>query len=555
VLTPPAAADSVPGAMAEPADLILADADVWCGGAIRRWANAVAIGGDRIIAAGTEDQVREHRGPGTEVLSLPGRMIVPAFQDAHAHPAFGARNLLELNLDDLYGRDAYLERIGAYAAEHPELEWITGGGWSIGAFPGGTPRREDLDAVVGDRPAFLMDTDVHGAWVSSRGLALAGVTAATPDPWDGRIERDENGEPAGTLTEGAAYTFRAHHVPATSPARLRECLRVGQRELHALGIAGWQDAWVEPDLLRAYRDLDDAGELTMRVVASLWWDRHLGPEQVDALVEQRAWGTGGRVDAGTVKIMLDGCPENGTGGMLEPYHGPHAAEDGRGILFVEGDALREAVTRLDALGFQVHFHALGDRAFREALDAVEAAQAANGPRNARHHVAHLQIVDPVDRPRLRRLGVVANMQPYWAQRDDDLAALSVPRVGQGRFGRFYEIASVLRSGAVLAFGSDWPVSTPDPLAEIDVAVNRRPVGEPDVPPFNPEERIGLPDALAAFTRGAAYVNRDDDAGSIAPGLRADLAVLDRNVFDRARGEIAEARVEMTFAAGRAVHGA
>jgi predicted amidohydrolase YtcJ len=540
--------------LSESADLILADADVWTGDAARRWADAVAIRGDRIVAVGTADAVRAVRGPATEVVSLAGRMIVPGFQDAHIHPLFGARNLLELNLDHLHGREAYLDAIAAHAEAHPDLDWITGGGWSITAFPSGIPTKQDLDAVVPDRPVFLLNTDVHGAWVNSRALEAGGITAATPDPWDGRIERDDDGEPIGTLTEGAAYTFRYQVVPATTPERWRACLDLAQRELHALGITGWQDAWVQPDHLRTYRVAADEGALTMRVVASLWWDRHQGLEQIEELVDQRAWGSGGPVDAGTVKIMLDGCPENGTGAMLEPYDGPHADALGNGISFVDAEVLKEAVTRLDALGFQVHFHALGDRAVRMALDAVEAARTANGPRDARHHIAHLQLPDPADLPRLRRLGIVANVQTFWAQYDEGIAALLSPLVGEERFGRLYPFGSIRRNGAVMAVGSDWPVSTPNPLAELEVAVTRTPLESRDAEPFLPEERLDLATALSAFTRGSAYVNRDDDAGSLEPGRRADLAVLDRNIFDRSRGPIGEARVEMTLAGGRVVHG-
>jgi predicted amidohydrolase YtcJ len=212
--------------------------------------------------------------------------------------------------------------------------------------------------------------------------------------------------------------------------------------------------------------------------------------------------------------------------------------------------LSEAVTRLDAQGFQVHMHALGDRALRDALDAVAAARAANGARDARHHIAHLQVTDPADLPRLRELGVVANMQPFWAQLDPGLRELALPALGEERLARLYPIGSIARTGTVLAFGSDWPVSTPNPLLELEVAVTRVSPLERDGEPFAPEERITLPAALAAFTRGAAYVNRDDEAGTIAPGMRADLAVLDRNVF--APGPIGDVGVELTIANGGVV---
>lgn len=536
------------------ADLIVADADVWCGDAARRRARAIAISGDRIVAVGSDDDVRPLRGSATEVISRPGCMVVPGFQDAHAHPSVAARNLLNVNLDDLHTKTDYLERIGRVANENPDLEWIVGGGWygTLFAETDG-PRKEDLDAVVPDRPVFLLNTDVHGAWVNSKALEVAGITASSPDPWDGYIVRDADGSPTGTLQEGAAYDVLRTVASQPSVARWKTYLLRAQRELHALGITGWQDAWVEPDLLRAYRELADEGTLSMRVVAAMWWDRHAGMEQVDRLVEQRAWATGGMLDAGTVKIMLDGCPENGTGSMLDPYEGAFGERHGRGIQFIDADALTEAVVALDARGFQIHQHALGDRAVRSALDAVEAARAANGWNDARHHIAHLQLPDPADLPRLRRAGVVANFQPYWAQPDPVVDTLTVPRVGEERAARLYPIGSVHASGAVMCMGSDWPVTTPNPWLELEVAVTRQPPGEPDAEPLDASQRIDLATAMSAFARGSAYVNHDDEAGVLAAGMRADLAVLDRDPFDRSLGSIGETTVELTIASGRVVY--
>ena len=536
------------------ADMILTDADVWCGDPARRWARAVAIRGGRIVAVGTVDDVRAHADPSTEVVSLSGKAVVPGFQDAHVHPAFGARNLLNVNLDDLHSNEHYLARIAAFAEANPDLDWIVGGGWygPVYAETGG-PRKEDLDAIVPDRPVFLLNTDVHGAWVNSKALDVAGITASTPDPWDGYIVRDPDGAPTGTLQEGPAYDVLRTVAAQPTVAQWKTYLLRAQQELHALGITGWQDAWVEPDLLRAYRELADEDALTMRVVASMWWDRHGGMEQVDRLVEQRAWATGGMLHASTIKIMLDGCPENGTGSMLDPYDGAFGERHGRGIQFIDADALTDAVVALDARGFQVHQHALGDRAVRSALDAVEAARGANGWNDARHHIAHLQLPDPADVPRLRRLGVVANLQPYWAQPDPAIEQLTTPRVGE-RAARLYPIGDLHASGAVVCIGSDWPVSTPDPWLELEVAVTRQAPGDPDAGVLDASQRIDLGTAMAAFARGSAFVNHDDDAGVIAPGMRADLAVLDRNPFDRSIGPIGETKVEMTIASGRVVHG-
>lgn len=534
------------------ADLVLTG-DVWTSDAARSWARAVAVRGDRIVAVGTEDEVRERVG--TAAHTIAGAMIVPGFQDAHVHPSVGGRNLLNVNLDDLHAKDDYLARIRAFADAHPDLPWITGGGWYNPVFAATEgPRKEDLDAIVPDRPVFLINTDVHAAWANTKALELAGITADTPDPWDGYFVRDPDGTPTGCLQEGAAYDLWRTVLPRPDTAGWVECLKVAQRELHAFGITAWQDAWVEEDLLRAYRQMDDAGDLTMRVVASLWWDRHKGMDQVDDLRTMREWGTAGLVNASTIKIMLDGCPESCTGSVLHPYEGPFGDRHGLGIQFVEAEALKEAVTALDGLGFQVHQHALGDRAVRGALDAVEAARAANGRSDNRHHLAHLQIPDPADLPRLRDLEVIANMQPYWAQPDPMIEEMTTPRVGAERAARLYPIGDVRASGAVLAFGSDWPVTTPNPFLEMEVAVTRQVPGEPDAGVLHPSQRIDLQAALAAFTRGSAYLNHDDEAGTIAEGKRADLVVLDRNLFDRSQGAIGEAAVTATVASGRIVHG-
>jgi len=538
------------------ADLVITGVDVFTVDAARRWANGLAIRGDRIVAvAAREDDLSDLIGPSTERLHLPGRTVVPGFQDAHVHPAFAGRNLLRVHLDDLGSRREVFDAIGTYAREHLDEPWILGGGWAMALFPDGLPSAAELDAVVPDRPAFLMNRDVHSGWANSKALALAGIDRSTPDPWDGRIERDRTtGDPTGALHEEAAYDVWERVVPATTPEEWREAILVAQRHLHALGVTGWQDAWVRPDLLRAYRDLDDAGELTARVSAALWWDRHLGLAQIDTFVEQRAWGEGGQVRARTVKIMTDGVAETCTAAMLEPYLGADGVTtDERGRPYLDAEPLTEAVTALDAAGFQVHMHAIGDRAVRKALDAVEAARRANGPNDRRHHVAHLQFVAPEDVPRFRRLDVVANVQALWACHDAQVDALTIPQIGEERAARMYPFGELRRSGATLAMGSDWGVSSPDPLLQMEVAVTRTDPSDRDGRPLDAAEALDLPTALAAFTRGSAYVDHDDEAGTIEPGKRADLAVLNRNPFEREAGPIGEVRVELTIAGGRVVH--
>jgi predicted amidohydrolase YtcJ len=531
----------------------------------RSWAQAVAITDGKISIVGTDDDVRQAVGPGTEVVDLAGRMLVPGFQDAHVHPVSGGLDMLQCDLHDLSTADEYLAAIRAYADTHPEVSWILGGGWSMDAFEGGTPTAAALDRIVPDRPVYLPNRDGHGAWVNSLALKIGGVTRDTPDPADGRVERDAKGEPSGTLHEGAGDLVNIH-APEPSADELAEGLRKGQAYLHSLGITAWQDAIVGTiswsNNLDTYLRAATSGDLTARVVGALWWDRHQGLEQIDALIDQRARGVAGRFAATSVKIMQDGICENFTAAVLTPYLDAHGAEtDNRGISFVDPLLLREVVTRLDAEGFQVHFHALAERAVRESLDAIEAALQTNGPSDGRHHLAHLQVVHPDDIPRFRQLGAVANAQPLWAAHESQMDDLTIPFLGEPRWRWQYPFGSLVRSGASLAMGSDWSVSSPDPLEEIHVAVNRQmpadyphKVGNREV--FLPEERLDLATALAGFTMGSAYVNHlDSTTGSIEPGKFADVAVIDRNLFEHPVEEIASATVDQTYIEGERVFAA
>jgi hypothetical protein len=418
---------------------------------------------------------------------------------------------------------------------------------------------------VPGRPVFLSNRDHHGAWASSRALELAGVGAGTPDPPDGRIERDADGAPSGTLHEGAMDLVQRIVPPATLEEQVGGIVE-GQRYLLSLGITAWQEAIVGgyavvPDSFDAFLDADNQGLLTARVTGALWWQRGTGTGQLARLVDRRGRAGQGRFRATSVKIMQDGICENFTAAMLSPYldgHGHPGA--GSGTSFFEPGALAEAVTAIDAAGFDVHFHAIGDRGVREALDAVAAARAANGRGPGRHHIAHIQVVHPDDVPRFRALGVAANCQPLWACNEPQMTELTVPFLGPERSAWQYPFGSLARSGAVLCFGSDWPVSSPDPLWLIHTAVNRTtpagyPYGGPDAAePFLPAERVDLPTALAAATIGFAYINRDErEAGSIEPGKRADLVVLDRNLFAHPAGEIAEATLDLTLVDGAVVH--
>src|SRR5215475_6785737 len=548
------------------ADLVLRGGAVYTVDAARSWAQSVALRDGVVLAVGTDEDVAGLTGAGTRVVDLNGRMVLPGFIDAHVHASAAGLERLRCDISEAHDLADYLDTIRAYDQAHPGQGWITGGGWSINAFPGGVPSRHDLDRVVPGQPVFLSNRDHHAAWVSSKALELAGVTAGTKDPADGWIEREPGGTPAGTLQEGAMGLVE-RIIPRPQVDEQVDGIVEAQRYLHSLGITGWQEAIVGdyavvPDCFDAYLEADRRGLLTARVVGALWWQRGVGLAQLAGLAERRDRASRAkRFRATSIKVMQDGVCENFSASMLTPYLDGHGHEtDGSGASFFHPDELREAVTAIDGRGFQVHFHAIGDRAIREVLDAVAAARHANGPADHRHHISHIQDVHPDDLPRFRELDVLANCQALWACEEPQMTELTLPFLGPERSSWQYPFGRLLRSGAQLCFGSDWPVSSPDPLWEMHVAVNRTvPPGYPYAGPgagnvFLPGDRIGLHDAIAAATIGSAYVNHADDvSGSLETGKAADLVVLDRNLFARPVEEIALAKVDLTISAGRIVH--
>jgi predicted amidohydrolase YtcJ len=536
-----------------PADVVLRGGPIYTLDAVRSWAEALAIRDGVLTYVGSEAGAEPFIGDQTRVVQLGGRSVLPSFQDCHIHPIYsGVQAAILCDLSGDATAEQYVASIADCAERNPETAWIDGGGWLMSAFPSGIPDRRLIDAVVSDRPVRLSSADGHSSWLNSKALEVAGITRDTPDPPDGRIDRDpKTGEPVGALQEGAMALVE---VPAPTPEQRQAGLQYALAHLNGLGITAFQDA-SEPDRvgdLATYREFDTRGALTARVVASLWWERDRGTEQIDELIARRAEYTHGRLRATTIKIMQDGVIENHTAALLEPYLGKTGE---RGVPFVDPEELKAIVTRLDLEGFQVHFHAIGDAAIRQSLDAVEAARKQNGNRGNRHHISHIQLFDPSDIPRFRQLGVAANFQPLWAYADEYITDLTIPFLGPERSRWLYPIRSMLDSGAIVAFGSDWNVSSANPFEEMEVAITRMgPNGETDTP-FLSEERIDLASALAAFTINAAYVNGlESQTGSLEVGKSADLIVVDRNPFDVAPAELSELQVQLTLLEGVPVHG-
>jgi hypothetical protein len=553
-------ADSVkPAAVAQEieADFVLEGAAVYTVDAARTWAEAIAVRGEEIIYVGGSEGAARYVGPRTRVVNLAGKMVLPGFQDAHVHPLWAGIEQLHCMLYDLTTQEAYVRAVAECAASHPEDPWIHGAGWDMAVFPGGIPNRRALDAVVSDRPVFLSSKDGHTAWVNSKALEIAGITRETPDPPRGRIDRDKDGEPIGSLQE-SAIEIVGTLTPPTTPEQARQGLKIAIQQLNSFGITSVLEASAPLgdaqgfDMLDAYRDVDRSGALTARTVISLSWDPEKGDEQIQDFIRARREYTQGRVRAHTVKIYQDGVIEAKTAAVLKPYVG---TENDTGMALVEPEALKRIVTQIDKEGFQLHFHAIGDAAIRQVFDALEAARKTNGARDSRHHLSHIELFHPDDIPRFRELGAVANFQPLWALADSYINELTLPLLPPETHRWIYPIGSVLRSGAVVAFGSDWSVSSANPLEEMEVAVRRADWTNPDAAPFLPDERIDLRDAIAAFTINAAYVSfHDDRTGSIEPGKLADLVVLDRNLFAIDANQISEAKVLMTLLGGKPVYG-
>jgi predicted amidohydrolase YtcJ len=519
-----------------------------------------------VVAIGTDDDLAGQ--PAGETVDLAGRLVVPGFVDAHAHPVQGGLEMGQCDLTGLVTLPAVRQRIGDYATAHPALPWITGGGWAMESFPDGRPTAALLDAVVGDRPASLVNRDHHSSWVSTAALRAAGIDAGTVDPADGRIERDPGGAPTGLLHEGAmALVDRL--LPVASDDDYVAALRVAQTYLHSLGIVGWQDAIVHlegPDsgIHRAYQTADRDGWLTARVAGALWWDRECTAEgvgaQVAALVAERdavaKHARRYRVD--TIKIMQDGIAETFTAGLIEPYLGLDGQPTGNcGLSFVPPALLTRVVRELDAAGFPVHFHALGDRAVREALDALSALDRSGrgpdlDPAGRRHQLAHLQIVHPDDISRFRTLGAIANLQPLWACHEPQMDELTIPFLGAERARWQYPFGGLAASGARLAMGSDWPVSSPDPIFGVHTAVNRiAPTAPAGTPPLEAAQRLDLVTALMAYTEGSRLAAGFGPA--LAEGADADMVVLDRDLFTLPPEEIHTTRVLRTYVGGRLVY--
>ncbi len=505
--------------------------------------DAVVIRDGRIIALGDVARTMEV----AEVIDAGEGFLMPAFGDGHVHPIFGGLELHFAEVRRGTSVDEVAQIVGDWARAHPEAEWIRGEGFDPTLAPGGVFYATWLDEQVSDRPVVLRATDYHTVWVNSAALARANYRRGVVQPHDGEIVLDDAGEPTGTLREWGAWRPVYDLMPAVTPAQATAALDYATSGFAASGITWIQDAWVEATDVPLWLSALEAGVVRVNADLALWADPNTWREQLDAFVEaRRQIESKGqqRITANTVKFFADGVIESATGALLEPYCDcPHS----KGIANWERDELRAAVQAVDALGFTPHIHAIGDAAVRNALDAIEFAATTNQPRDRRWTICHVQLVDPRDLYRFAELGVIANFEPYWSKFDSWQSELNRHRLGEERLNRQFQTATLMRHGARISFGSDWPVTTYAPLEGIQVAVTRQLDAKSQ--PWMPEERLSVDQALAAYTSGVAYQSGRDDVGVIRPGARADLTLLSDDPRDRDPMEIDLIHVRGTWRAG------
>ena len=533
-------------------NLVLRNGSIYTLDAKRNWAQAIAIAKDKIIYVGAEDGIEAFIESDTVVIDLKGKMILPGFVDAHAHPTLSMDFFSNVNLHNLRSIQDLKKAITAYGNSHPNAEVIRGGGWDNSTFPGIGPGKEILDTIEPNRLVSLVSNDGHSVWVNSKTLKIAHITKDTPNPAGGVIEHyPDSGEPNGTLRETAMKLIEKK-LPPYTVKDYKDTLTAYQEMANQIGITLVHDAMLDSLGLEALNQLEAEGGLKMRFRGAITMDPEHGLEQIDILLNERSKNTHPYFQTNTAKFFVDGVIEGGTGYLLEPYqHIPGYP----GELLWDEERLKELCLALDKERLQIHIHAIGDAATRIALNALEAAQQINGKRDSRHLITHLQLVAPDDIPRFKELGVVGVPQPFWFQIDEYYRALAVPYLGKERANHQYPMQSFFDAGVVMASSSDFTVTIPcDPLIGIQQGVTRSSPESAEVDVLWAEERASLENMIASFTINGAYANfLEKDTGSLEVGKYADLIVLDQNLFEIPNAEISKTNVLMTLLYGREIY--
>jgi predicted amidohydrolase YtcJ len=528
-----------------PADLALINGVIYTGDSKQPRVEALAARGETIIATGTTAEIRKLMGASTQVIDLHGGFAMPGFNDAHLHLGSGGQAKLAVDLEGAKSIGEVQQRVRARVAITKPGEWVTGSGWDHTLWnPPNFPTRQDLDAISGDHPMFFSHISGHVGVANSKALELAGITASTPNPSGGKIEHDGKGEPDGMLEEDSAMSLVTRKIPAATPAQRRHGIELAMQEATANGLTSIQDYSSWNDFL-TYRELKQEGKLTVRVTE--WLTFELPLAQLEEM--RREGGTADPwLKTGALKGFMDGALGSTTAALLAPYSDDPKSS---GILRVKPAELNRMSIERDRAGFQLAFHAIGDRANRVALDAFAAVLAANGPRDRRDRIEHAQIVAPEDFARYASLHVVASMQPShqttdmrWAER----------RLGPERIKGAYAWHTMLSLGVPLAFGTDYPVEVINPMRGLHACVTRElPEGGP-AGGWQPQEKISMAECIHAYTSGAAYAEFEEaKKGRLVPGQFADIVVLSDDVTKAPSAGLFRVHVLRTIAGGRTVY--
>lgn len=546
-VTLPAAAESP-----QPADIIVVNARVYTINPKQLWAEAIAVRGDKILAVGDKTKIESYRGKTTKVIDADGRLLLPGFTDCHIHFMDGSLGLTRVDLNGAGTVAEIQRRVKAYADSHPQEPWIQGMGWAYPTFkPSGLPDKKILDDIVSDRPIYLVAFDGHSSWANSKALAMAGINRGTPDPPNGKIVRDEQGEATGALKEAAGDLIDAK-IPKPTRAERLDALRKGIHEANKAGLVRVHSAGQDFEYLDLYNDLRKKGELTLRFYVAYFLNPPgLTPAINKQIEDARRQYKDDWISGGVVKTMLDGVVEAHTAAMLAPYTDDPSQS---GKLFWDPDQYKATVAVLDRRGLQIFTHAIGDRAVRLALDAYQNASEVNKTKDARPRIEHIETISAQDIDRFGKLGVVASMQPLHSYPDEDTLSIWARNIGPERASRPWVWRSIAQKDGALAFGSDWPVVTLNPWKGVQTAVTRQTEeGEP-IGGFVPQQRLSLEDTIRAYTLGAAFAGRREKMeGSLEPGKLADFIILDRDLFKIEPSEIGKTEVLLTVVGGKAVY--
>jgi len=539
------------------ADIVFLNGGIYTVDTERSWAEAAAIRDGSIIAVGDNRDIRVFIGNDTEVIDLEGRMAVPGIHDSHVHPLEGGYEQVYCNLWEARGVDDIIGKLLACAKNH-QGEWFNAVGLDWASFGVDGVDKSILDGIADDKYIFVDGSDGHSALVNDRVLQLVGYDENTPEPRDGVIERRPGSrEPNGTVRESARDEIDRLRPARDLPTSIG-AMRAALRQMNSLGITSVYDVWVGEHEMQVYRALDQAGDLTVRVLGAIidegQFQKHTGAD-LERVIRDRGKYESKYISYNSIKFMVDGVFEGETAAVLVPYEdlGHH------GVLNVAPEELRQRVAHYYDLGMQLHFHTMGDAAVRESLDALEYARARGSEehRQLRHTLSHLGLIDPADIPRFAALNAGASFTMVWGYASEWEYNLNIPVLGRERVARFYPIQSVHEANGVVLGGSDWNYGELDPLLSIETGITRDdPFGPVSAATFEilSNENVNLATMLDAYTiNGAWQLQAEDIAGSIEAGKRADLVVYDRNLFNIPAAEISEAQVDLTIFDGRVVY--